>query len=114
MEHHSVKHTALHTRHVNLGARMGEFAGFMMPLWYSSIKEEHDAVRNGVGLFDLSHMGEFFINGPQAFDLCQYLTCNDVRRIGPACPRNPQPATHPFRLPRPLLPGPLTLRGDSP
>ncbi|MCB1220942.1 MAG: glycine cleavage system aminomethyltransferase GcvT [Planctomycetales bacterium] len=82
MEHHSVKHTALHTRHVNLGARMGEFAGFMMPLWYSSIKEEHDAVRNGVGLFDLSHMGEFFINGPQAFDLCQYLTCNDVRRIG--------------------------------
>ncbi|MCB1218332.1 glycine cleavage system aminomethyltransferase GcvT [bacterium] len=82
MEHHAVKHTALHRRHLDLGARMGEFAGYMMPLWYSSIKEEHEAVRNGVGLFDLSHMGEFFITGPQAFDLCQHLTCNDLRRIG--------------------------------
>lgn len=82
VQHHDVKLTALHQRHIDLGARMGEFAGFMMPLWYSSIKEEHDSVRNGVGICDLSHMGEFFISGRQAFDLCQYLTCNDLRRIG--------------------------------
>ena len=81
-EHHDVKITALHERHMALGARMGEFAGYMMPLWYSSIREEHETVRSNVGICDLSHMGEFFITGRQAFDLCQYLTCNDLRRIG--------------------------------
>jgi aminomethyltransferase len=79
---HEVKHTALYDYHVELGARMGEFAGFEMPLWYSGIKDEHLAVRNKVGIFDLSHMGEIFISGRQAFDLVQYLTCNDIRRIG--------------------------------
>jgi aminomethyltransferase len=77
-----VKYTALYDRHMALGARMGEFAGYMMPLWYSGIKDEHLCVRQDVGLFDLSHMGEIYIKGPQAFDLVQYLTCNDLRRIG--------------------------------
>jgi aminomethyltransferase len=53
-----------------------------MPLWYEGIKAEHLTVRANVGLLDLSHMGEIFISGPQAFDLIQYLTCNDLRRIG--------------------------------
>lgn len=78
----SVKHTALYDYHVSLGARMGAFAGFEMPLWYTGIKDEHLTVRKKVGIFDLSHMGEIFIRGRQAFDLVQYLTCNDIRRIG--------------------------------
>jgi len=78
----NVKHTALYDYHVKLGARLGAFAGFEMPLWYSGIKDEHLTVRHRVGIFDLSHMGEIFISGRQAFDLVQYLTCNDIRRIG--------------------------------
>lgn len=56
-----IRRTALYERHVALEARMGEFAGFEMPMWYSGIKAEHLAVRSGVGLFDLSHMGEIYI-----------------------------------------------------
>src|SRR4051812_11454673 len=78
----SVQRTALFDRHVALGARMAAFAGFEMPMWYAGIRAEHAAVRSAAGLFDLSHMGEFFIDGPQAYDLIQWLTCNDVRRIG--------------------------------
>jgi aminomethyltransferase len=61
---------------------MGVFAGFEMPLWYTGTNAEHEAVRTTAGVFDLSHMGEFFIEGREAFDLVQYLTCNDLRRIG--------------------------------
>ncbi len=61
---------------------MGEFAGFEMPMWYEGIKAEHLDIRSGVGLFDLSHMGEIYIEGREAFDLVQWLTCNDLRRIG--------------------------------
>jgi len=78
----SLKQTALYDRHAALGARMGAFVGYDMPLWYEGIKAEHIAVREKVGIFDLSHMGEIFIAGRQAFDLIQYLTCNDLRRIG--------------------------------
>lgn len=78
----NLKHTALYDKHLALGARLGGFAGFEMPLWYTGIKNEHLSVRGKVGLFDLSHMGEIFIKGRQAFDLIQYLTCNDLRRIG--------------------------------
>ena len=78
----TIRRTALYERHVELEARMGEFAGFEMPMWYEGIKAEHLNVRSGVGLFDLSHMGEVYIEGPQAFDLVQWLTCNDLRRIG--------------------------------
>jgi aminomethyltransferase len=81
-EGQAARGTALYDRHAAAGARMGEFAGFMMPLWYEGIVAEHLAVRKAAGAFDLSHMGEFFIDGPQAFDLVQWLTCNDVRRIG--------------------------------
>ena len=76
------KRTALYDKHTSLGARMGAFAGFEMPLWYEGIKAEHLAVRSKAGIFDLSHMGEFFIEGREAFDLVQHLTCNDIRRIG--------------------------------
>lgn len=75
--------TALYDRHVALGARMATFAGFEMPMWYADgIRAEHWAVRTTAGLFDLSHMGEVYIEGPQAFDFVQHLTCNDIRRIG--------------------------------
>ncbi len=78
----NLKRTALYDRHVALGARLGSFAGFEMPLWYTGIKDEHLCVRSKVGLFDLSHMGEVMVKGRQAFDLIQHLTCNDLRRIG--------------------------------
>ena len=61
---------------------MASFAGFEMPMWYEGIKAEHLSVRASAGLFDLSHMGEIFVEGREAFDLVQYLTCNDLRRIG--------------------------------
>lgn len=62
---------------------MAPFAGFYMPIQYTSIQEEHMAVRDAVGLFDISHMGEFFIRGRYAEDLLQYLTTNDVSRLKP-------------------------------
>jgi aminomethyltransferase len=62
---------------------MVEFAGFWMPLQYTSINEEHLAVRNSVGVFDVSHMGEIWIKGPKAFDLVQWLTTNDVAKLKP-------------------------------
>lgn len=74
--------TALYDKHVALGARLAAFAGFDMPMWYEGIIAEHHAVRKKAGIFDLSHMGEVFIEGRQAFDLVQWLTCNDLRRIG--------------------------------
>ena len=87
-----LKQTALHEIHADLGARMGAFAGYEMPLWYKGIKEEHLCVRSAVGIFDLSHMGEIFIRGRQAFDLVQHLTSNDLRRIGDGqCQYSPFP-----------------------
>lgn len=62
---------------------MAEFAGYNMPISYSSIKEEHDAVRNFAGIFDVSHMGEFIVKGRQAFDLVQKVTSNDVSKLNP-------------------------------
>jgi len=77
------RRTPLYDLHVALGAKMVEFAGYLMPVWYpSGIVKEHQAVRENVGIFDLTHMGEFFIEGPRAFDFVQHLTCNDVRKIG--------------------------------
>ncbi|XOD68459.1 MAG: glycine cleavage system aminomethyltransferase GcvT [Flavobacteriales bacterium AspAUS03] len=78
-----MKKTILYDIHLALGAKMAPFAGFHMPIQYTSIQEEHIAVRNAVGLFDVSHMGEFFIRGRQAKDLLQYLTTNDVSRLNP-------------------------------
>ncbi|MBN1599676.1 MAG: glycine cleavage system aminomethyltransferase GcvT [Bacteroidales bacterium] len=76
-----MKNTALTQKHIDLGARMVEFAGFNMPLEYSGITKEHLAVRNAAGLFDASHMGEFIVNGKQAKDLLQYVTTNDVSKL---------------------------------
>lgn len=73
--------TALSSLHASLGAKMAEFAGFNMPIVYSSINEEHRAVRNSVGVFDVSHMGEFRVQGPKALDLIQYVTTNDASKL---------------------------------
>ncbi|NPA35043.1 MAG: glycine cleavage system aminomethyltransferase GcvT [Chlorobi bacterium] len=77
----ALKRTPLYQWHVDHGAHMVEFAGFEMPLYYNSIKEEHLNVREGAGLFDISHMGELLIYGPEAFDFLQYATTNDVGRL---------------------------------
>ncbi|MCS6967181.1 MAG: glycine cleavage system aminomethyltransferase GcvT [Cytophagales bacterium] len=74
----TLKETALYQTHLKLGAKMVPFAGYYMPLRYSSDIEEHLAVRTGVGIFDISHMGEFILSGPHAIDLIQYLTTNDA------------------------------------
>ncbi|QXD14702.1 glycine cleavage system aminomethyltransferase GcvT [Rhodocaloribacter litoris] len=77
----TLKQTPLHDVHRALGARMTPFAGFEMPLQYSGILNEHLAVRQAAGLFDVSHMGEFFVRGPRAFDFVQHLVTNDAARL---------------------------------
>ncbi len=77
-----MKELALAPIHKALGARMAEFAGFNMPIYYSKgITEEHLQVRNKVGVFDVSHMGEFIVKGRQALDLIQAVTTNDVSKL---------------------------------
>ena len=76
-----LKKTALHHIHHKLGAKMVEFAGFEMPVSYSGVNEEHINVRKNVGVFDVSHMGEFFITGKEAEDLLQKVTTNDVSKL---------------------------------
>ena len=75
------KKTALYDEHVRLGAKMVEFAGFWMPVQYHSIIAEHKAVRTAVGMFDVSHMGEFLFRGDGALDFLQRMTVNDVSRL---------------------------------
>ncbi|RMF59115.1 MAG: glycine cleavage system aminomethyltransferase GcvT, partial [Calditrichaeota bacterium] len=75
------KKTALYDIHVKLGAKMVEFAGFLMPIQYSSILEEHRRVRTTVGVFDVSHMGEIVIRGDRAEEFVNYITINDVSKI---------------------------------
>jgi len=77
----AVRTTPLNDTHLSLGAKMVEFAGFSMPILYTNLIEEHKAVRNALGMFDVSHMGEFFIEGPQAYDLLQWVTSNDVSTL---------------------------------
>ncbi len=76
-----MKETVLTQLHISLGAKMAEFAGFNMPIVYSSINEEHKAVRNSVGVFDVSHMGEFMLKGEKALDLIQLITTNDASKL---------------------------------
>lgn len=76
-----MKKTALHDKHVSLGAKMVPFAGFDMPVQYSGINEEHFAVREKVGMFDVSHMGQFFVEGKNAKDLLQFIGSNDVHTL---------------------------------
>ena len=75
------KQIPLHDVHASVGAKMIPFAGFDMPVRYSSDKEEHIAVREGVGVFDVSHMGEFMVRGPQALDLIQWISSNDASKL---------------------------------
>ena len=76
-----MKITAFNQIHKNLGAKMVPFAGFEMPVQYSGVNQEHMVVRENVGVFDVSHMGQFFARGNQAEELLQYLTTNDTDKI---------------------------------
>ncbi|HEX8152593.1 MAG TPA: glycine cleavage system aminomethyltransferase GcvT [Thermoanaerobaculia bacterium] len=76
-----LKKTPLNATHKELGGKMVDFGGWELPVQFSGILEEHDAVRNRVGLFDVSHMGEITVTGPQALDLLQRTTCNDVSKL---------------------------------
>jgi len=76
-----MKTVPLHQVHIDLGAKMVPFAGFEMPVRYSSDLDEHHTVRNNVGVFDVSHMGEFSVKGPQALDLIQKVTSNDASAL---------------------------------
>jgi glycine cleavage system T protein (aminomethyltransferase) len=80
----TLKRTPLYQMHVELGAKMVEYAGFEMPVTYpAGITAEHKAVREGVGVFDVSHMGEFEITGPDRNAFVQRITCNDVGALAP-------------------------------
>jgi len=76
-----MKKTALSSTHEELGAKMVEFAGYYMPLQYEGLGIEHETVRNAVGVFDVSHMGEFLISGPNALDLIQKVSSNDATKL---------------------------------
>lgn len=78
-----MKRTTFYNIHKNLGAKIVEFAGYEMPIQYSSIISEHKAVRNSVGVFDVSHMGEVFVKGENALDFVQYITVNDASKLFP-------------------------------
>jgi aminomethyltransferase len=76
-----MKNTPFTQKHIDLGAKMAEFAGYNMPISYSGINDEHAAVRNSAGVFDVSHMGEFILKGPHALDLIQRITSNDAAKL---------------------------------
>ncbi|WP_372947491.1 glycine cleavage system aminomethyltransferase GcvT [Mariniphaga sp.] len=78
-----MKQTALNKVHKEAGAKMVEFAGYEMPIEYSGIRNEHMAVRNAVGVFDVSHMGEFWVKGPNALDLVKKVSSNDPSILKP-------------------------------
>jgi aminomethyltransferase len=89
-----IKKLEIHDLHLKMGGKMVPFAGYEMPLKYSSELEEHKTVRSGVGIFDVSHMGEFLIEGDGALELVQKLTCNDASKLLPgkaqySCLMNP-------------------------
>jgi aminomethyltransferase len=79
----TLRTTALHRRHCQTGAKMVDFGGWEMPLQYSGILDEHAAVRSAAGLFDVSHMGEIEITGPDAGTLADYVTTNAVAKLQP-------------------------------
>ena len=78
-----LKSTALEQIHINLGAKMVPFAGYNMPVQYNGLKLEHAAVREAAGMFDVSHMGEFFVTGADALAFLQKVTTNDVSKLIP-------------------------------
>lgn len=76
-----MKNTPFTEKHIALGAKMAEFAGYNMPISYSGINDEHAAVRKNAGVFDVSHMGEFILKGDKALDLIQRVTSNDASKL---------------------------------
>ncbi|MGH2648228.1 MAG: glycine cleavage system aminomethyltransferase GcvT [Ginsengibacter sp.] len=76
-----MKNTAFPKKHIELGAKMSEFAGYNMPISYSGINDEHAAVRKNAGIFDVSHMGEVILKGDKALDLIQSITTNDASKL---------------------------------
>lgn len=76
-----MKNTPFTDKHIALGAKMAEFAGYNMPISYSGINDEHATVRNTAGIFDVSHMGEFLLKGPDALDLIQRVCSNDASKL---------------------------------
>src|SRR5436190_6414898 len=76
-----MKSTPFTQKHIALGAKMAEFAGYNMPISYSGINDEHAAVRKNAGVFDVSHMGEFILKGEHALDLIQRVTSNDAAKL---------------------------------
>jgi len=78
-----MKNTPFTDKHIALGAKMAPFAGYNMPISYSGINDEHAAVRTNAGVFDVSHMGEFILKGPDALDLIQRVTTNDASKLTP-------------------------------
>jgi aminomethyltransferase len=78
-----LKRTALYTAHKNLGAKLIDFGGWEMPVQYTSITDEHLAVRKAAGIFDISHMGEVTVSGPGALDFLNRTLSNDVRKLAP-------------------------------
>lgn len=76
-----MKNTPFTDKHIALGAKMAEFAGYNMPISYSGINDEHAAIRKNVGVFDVSHMGEFILKGENALDLIQRVTSNDAAKL---------------------------------
>jgi aminomethyltransferase len=77
-----IKRTTLHSAHVAAGAKMVPFAGYDMPVQYAGIRKEHESVRKAAGLFDVSHMGNVWVTGPQAFNYLQRLSTADLAKIG--------------------------------
>jgi aminomethyltransferase len=76
-----MKNTPFTDKHIALGAKMAAFAGYNMPISYTGINDEHQAVRNNAGVFDVSHMGEFILKGEHALDLIQRVTSNDASKL---------------------------------
>jgi aminomethyltransferase len=76
-----MKHTAFTKFHEALGAKMVSFAGYYMPLQYEGVTAEHEVVRKGIGVFDVSHMGEFWVKGPKALEFVQWVTSNDASKL---------------------------------
>ena len=76
-----MKTTPFTRYHVENGARMAEFAGYRMPIEFTGINDEHAAVRERAGVFDVSHMGEIWVKGPRAAEFLQYVTTNDIRAL---------------------------------
>ncbi len=78
-----MKKTPFFEIHTRLGAKMSLFGGYQMPIQYSGVRQEHLAVRHNLGVFDVSHMGEFWVEGPHAFDLLQFICSNDISKLIP-------------------------------